>query len=1223
VSVATAKAFRQQVLKPADGVFLFHARAIERLIEEQLGTRLLGVSVPDLPYYLMPRTDFLLGLETENAEALSVIEGLQLPNHVILLPSPPRLGLEARNLHRLRLDYWGRTFEAEVARAWQDHRDTAGGGDDYGAAALTRLIGPHAFAEVRDVLERDGIALPIWDDDLICRTFAALVVRLRYFAPAARGFFFPAIRVWGEIDRWLAASGLDLPEPGGRQPELLARSRPGDVELPAEPPVLPIGLPFADSDPDLAHLGQVVQLRSGDQPSRTPAAATPPASAAARPDAALGSELAERCLAAIRAGSSLRRRPGPARRIGAQLRATGRRLLGRVLLLPGFEDTRNGQGGRTARWRDLGLAALEGQIARAQRAELDGRCARALRALGDARRLVQRLYRSTGPIPVAVERLIAAREADVEGQLAILLAAKWRLAPATTDELQALIAHLAEDDRHYSGSTTARALLHHLEQVLTERRSNYYRLRLGHWLRNPLRHRLRQALPFQPLLKSLRALDAARQQLEDLPWPIAELERARTALATLNARVTNRLDAQITPRLEFAMREADFVARDHRERIAVQKMRLELLDVIKHRRHLKFTDVRDIVARNVLRLPDPTLGEILRGDRLARFDRAAARALPGVYRPGEVYIKGLQQLGAPLFGTDDGRAVVRHLLLPFGGAFLVLKTLDLVAHLIPSGSQPPPLATPVVVLLAGTLVNLAVHTGLGRHLAVSLWQGVGTLLRFLFYDGVRQLLRWGPVARLMKTPAMRAVWRNLVHPMLIGTLPLIPIIALAVLVEEVPIQPGLWLAGLAFALGTLARNTPAGRRFLDNLSTNTVLYLRRLNQALLIGLIQRLLYFFKETMRRFAQWLNRVDEALIHHRGERLDSLLLKAVLAPAWRLAEAVIQFYVTVLVEPQVNPVKHFPIVTIGHKILLPFLPAITTAFIDVSDQVLPKVVGYPLVTLTIALLPGLFGFLVWEFKENWRLYQANHVRRRAPPAADDTGEDIGVEPAIVGSHGETMNALMMRGFHSGTVPKGFDRLRQVIREEIDEQTWYPRRLSRAQRRLEDVRYAICVFFERELTFALREHCRDPDCALQYVETGRPRIATNLVELQADLYVGPGPGRISRHALGRSLARLDRITLCVRLFCRGARIRIEADVHGTSRHLRLYCWSLVRDDLRLFAGRAGADPCGIDLPLPAAESQVQPAQLERRIGLLPETVEFGAPRSHGRRVGEIDEPG
>ena len=39
---------------------------------------------------------------------------------------------------------------------------------------------------------------------------------------------------------------------------------------------------------------------------------------------------------------------------------------------------------------------------------------------------------------------------------------------------------------------------------------------------------------------------------------------------------------------------------------------------------------------------------------------------------------------------------------------------------------------------------------------------------------------------------------------------------------------------------------------------------------------------------------------------------------------------------------------------------------------------------------MLPGVFGFLVWELKENWRLYAANRPRD--------------LHPVMVGSHGES---------------------------------------------------------------------------------------------------------------------------------------------------------------------------------------------------------------------------
>jgi hypothetical protein len=272
-----------------------------------------------------------------------------------------------------------------------------------------------------------------------------------------------------------------------------------------------------------------------------------------------------------------------------------------------------------------------------------------------------------------------------------------------------------------------------------------------------------------------------------------------------------------------------------------------------------------------------------------------------------------------------------------------------------------------------------------------------------------------------------------------------------------------------------------------------------------------------------------------------------------------------------------------------MLPFLPAITAAFLDVSQAVLPKVIAFPLVTLTVLLLPGLFGFLVWELKENWKLYQANHRGGLQPTDSDDvepTGQSP-VEPAVVGSHGETMRGLMSRGFHSGTLPKGFDRLRKVIRDEIRDEIPYPKRLRRVQRQLEEVQQAVCVFFEREFTFALRERCRDPSCMLRRIETGTPRIATNLVELQAELYADALPATGAKQALAGVLSDPLRLRISISHAKHG--MRVETAIDGCTGHIDPHCWSLISDDLRLFAGRAGADLRGSEweLPIPCAAAE------------------------------------
>jgi hypothetical protein len=120
------------------------------------------------------------------------------------------------------------------------------------------------------------------------------------------------------------------------------------------------------------------------------------------------------------------------------------------------------------------------------------------------------------------------------------------------------------------------------------------------------------------------------------------------------------------------------------------------------------------------------------------------------------------------------------------------------------------------------------------------------------------------------------------------------------------------------------------------------------------------------------------------------------------WFFLTYVFRFCWNLLIEPQINPIKHFPVVTVSHKLLLPLIPNIADSF-GVSIQT---------TTTVIFGVPGIFGFLAWELKENWKLYRSN-----ASPTLD---------PVVIGSHGEKMRRLLRPGFHSGTIPKMFAKLR-----------------------------------------------------------------------------------------------------------------------------------------------------------------------------------------------------
>jgi hypothetical protein len=88
----------------------------------------------------------------------------------------------------------------------------------------------------------------------------------------------------------------------------------------------------------------------------------------------------------------------------------------------------------------------------------------------------------------------------------------------------------------------------------------------------------------------------------------------------------------------------------------------------------------------------------------------------------------------------------------------------------------------------------------------------------------------------------------------------------------------------------------------------------------------------------------------------------------------------------------------------LLLPLIPTFAKQF-----KLDEKLVGG-----IVTGIPGIFGFLVWELKENWKLYRANAAKQ--------------LNPVVIGSHGEKMRALLRPGFHSGVVPKTFAKWRRA---------------------------------------------------------------------------------------------------------------------------------------------------------------------------------------------------
>ena len=104
----------------------------------------------------------------------------------------------------------------------------------------------------------------------------------------------------------------------------------------------------------------------------------------------------------------------------------------------------------------------------------------------------------------------------------------------------------------------------------------------------------------------------------------------------------------------------------------------------------------------------------------------------------------------------------------------------------------------------------------------------------------------------------------------------------------------------------------------------------------------------------------------------------------------------------------------------------------------------------TLIIWCIPGIFGFLVWELKENWRLYAANRPKRLCSRSS-------------IGQHGETMARLLKPGFHSGTLPKRFAKLRRAERRALA--AGKATAVRKHREALRHVELAVRRYIEREL--------------------------------------------------------------------------------------------------------------------------------------------------------------
>ncbi|MCS7020985.1 MAG: alanine and proline-rich secreted protein Apa [Gemmataceae bacterium] len=375
----------------------------------------------------------------------------------------------------------------------------------------------------------------------------------------------------------------------------------------------------------------------------------------------------------------------------------------------------------------------------------------------------------------------------------------------------------------------------------------------------------------------------------------------------------------------------------------------------------------------------------------------------------------------------------------------------------PQKPAPSLLVAPPTILAVGLFFLLALHVPpFRRTLLRGLWHA-GVLLRWMLWDAPRALWRSPMFRSLRQSRPVRFLYHHLWTPTLLTLLSYLILFLLGVN----PLFLFNWLWAVIWAGMTLAYNTPWGWLIQDRIAEALADWWRRVRATLLPGLIAVVIDWFHRLVNWVERGLYAVDEWLRYRGGDSRAMLAVKALLGLLWFPIAYAFRFVFYLLVEPQVNPVKHFPVVTVSHKVIWPLVPQIA-AWTGISIWT---------VSMIINGIPGIFGFIAWELKENWRLYAANRPRR--------------LRPVLIGHHGETMRRLLRPGFHSGTLPRCYRKLRQART---------PEKHTRWHQELHHVAQAVQRFVDRELVMLIKRV--QPDLSLQVssVVTGCRRVVIHL---------------------------------------------------------------------------------------------------------------------------------
>jgi len=606
-------------------------------------------------------------------------------------------------------------------------------------------------------------------------------------------------------------------------------------------------------------------------------------------------------------------------------------------------------------------------------------------------------------------------------------------------------------------------------------------------------------LPATRTTRVARSIRRAERRARRARLPAADRKILGKLLRMASDRAEKNVRAALLPVLRGALDDVGLLPSNAPERIARAKLIEEILDLAVSRGFVSIGHLRDALSRNQLKLPNLAgAKELWSGDALLRLDRKLAESLDGVYRGGEIYLRALQKVSSVSFGTDAGRLVTLYAALPLLSAYVILVGLSHVVSPVAKllgFHEVELLHVWSFIAVTALMLGLLHHEGVravGRRAARALGAVLALIfLRFPQWVFTRPLMR-----RFLGGALARAVlWK--------GVLPLGATVAIAhitPLADQAPIVAALG-SGLIFALLLSLMLSPLGTMIEDAVLDRIGPALHAVSRRVFPGLLRLVVETFRTFLDLVERVLYRVDEWLRFREGDQRFTIVPKAIFGLFWFAVAYAVRLYITLLIEPEINPLKHFPVVTVAQKMSIPYagdlLHALNRAF-----SPLGSVIGGTIAATTAFFLPSIAGFLAWELKENWKLYRGS--RHKA------------LQPTPIGHHGETVSALLVAGFHAGTVPKLFARWRRAAQREDEAQLTgaAPGPVAggqdvRFREGVREVEEAVSHFVDRELAALLGRASRwthgPVEIAAVELGTNRIRVRLSCKEL------GPTPCEIA----------------------------------------------------------------------------------------------------------------